>query len=649
LAKKIFTRKTPEEKQKEIEELTAAMDEKINSYFESPQKMIEHLAFMSNFYQYSPRNMALIQNQFQGAEAVGSFEFWKSKGASVNKGEKGIKILVPTPVEYFERGEEWVQVKYATKSEKEQLKQGQLETEKKMFFSIGHVFEYTQTNAREKGLKVSEIFGRYHRDGTIENDKEMTTALKKIANQLGFEILKEPPYELGTTKGVAFPYEKKIALNPRNTDYENVSTLIHELAHAKLHTPGRREELTRSEREFQAEMVAYVVSNRYGIDTEKFSLSYLANWTQGKDINDKERLLKEVRESAKEYIDTIDNHFAEIGLLKENRQAQNKQLLLMEFGSLSHAELKQVSHEEIDKMLSKRIHELEKPEVINRDLKASISDMQLLLEKEEINQEYIQSFNAVLKHNYQLIEQENIQQPTILIQWSEHHELKDGTLIRFAEGNELMKKLELQAHIDVEREVEYYKTRYHLLIPNDNKVDLINMDRLDIGDGYYSSPYQQIISEKSLMLEHTNALLNDLALFKHQEKHGALKIGEPSMLIHGYMTDFNHFGKVNNADYDQIADKDIQYTVALQNEDKELIVFSGEFNKDRFAHPLHHMEHNGIDKGIYEQLEKHWHNEIVRIENEQISNWAKATIPKIHEAEKSVLKNGTNKAIEMGR
>src|SRR5690606_38052823 len=122
----------------------------------------------------------------------------------------------------------------------------------------------------------------------------------------------EAPFELGTAKGAAAPTEKIIALNPRNTEFENVSVLIHELAHAKMHTPDRSQELSTNEKEFQAEMVSYVVSNRYGIDTEDFTLSYLANWTQGAELKDKERLLKEVQSTASEFIDEIDSHFEQV-------------------------------------------------------------------------------------------------------------------------------------------------------------------------------------------------------------------------------------------------------------------------------------------------------------------------------------------------
>lgn len=313
-----FKRKTAEERKQEIEDLTDGFSEKIDSYFLSEDKLKEHLDFMSKFHNYSIRNMTLIDKQFQGARAVGSYNYWKQKGVHVKKGEKGIKILAPTPVEYFSRNNEKIQVRYATKEEKAKIKSGQISTEKKMFFKVGHVFEYTQTNAREKDLEVSDIFKSYHRDGTIENDKAFINSLEKVAAKLGVEILDEPKQELGTAKGASYPYLKEIALNPRNSDYENVTVLIHELAHAKLHTPETRDNYTTEEKEFQAEMVSYVVANKYGIDTEEFSLSYLGNWTQGKELNDKENLLKEVKETSKEFIDIIDQNLLEIEQVKEN-------------------------------------------------------------------------------------------------------------------------------------------------------------------------------------------------------------------------------------------------------------------------------------------------------------------------------------------
>ncbi|WP_206207690.1 hypothetical protein [Virgibacillus indicus] len=69
-------RKTFDQKREEVKRLTETMNQSIGSYFKTP----EHLAFMMQFYQYSLRNTALIQNQFKGAQAVGSYKFWQQTG-----------------------------------------------------------------------------------------------------------------------------------------------------------------------------------------------------------------------------------------------------------------------------------------------------------------------------------------------------------------------------------------------------------------------------------------------------------------------------------------------------------------------------------------------------------------------------------------
>ncbi|MED4886553.1 ArdC-like ssDNA-binding domain-containing protein [Lysinibacillus fusiformis] len=117
-ARKKYTAKTAEDKQKEIEELSEKMTNQLSSYFVSEEALKEHLAFMSIFYNYSLRNMTLIQSQFMGAQAVGSFKFWQEKGVSVKRGEKGIQLFVPTPVTYLNRDGEWIQMQYANSKEK---------------------------------------------------------------------------------------------------------------------------------------------------------------------------------------------------------------------------------------------------------------------------------------------------------------------------------------------------------------------------------------------------------------------------------------------------------------------------------------------------------------------------------------------------
>src|SRR5699024_6101346 len=122
-------RKTYEQKRKEVKELTETMNESIASYFETPEQMAEHLEFMMQFYHYSLRNTALIQNQFSGAQAVGSYQFWQEKGVQVQKGENAIQILgaEKTQPKFKDDNGKWKGSKYATAQDKERMKSGELE------------------------------------------------------------------------------------------------------------------------------------------------------------------------------------------------------------------------------------------------------------------------------------------------------------------------------------------------------------------------------------------------------------------------------------------------------------------------------------------------------------------------------------------
>lgn len=570
-----YKRKTQEERMKEIEDLTNDMTEKIESYFVSEEALKEHLAFMSNFYNYSLRNMSLIDKQFMGATAVGSFKFWKDKGVSVKKGEKGIRILVPTPVEYFQRNGKMVQVRYATPEEKKKIKNKDIKTEKKLFFKVGHVFEYTQTNAREKGLEVSQLFKQYHQDGEIENNKEMLEALHKVADKVGFKILDEPRQELGTAKGAAYPYLKEIALNPRNTDYENVTTLIHELAHAKLHTPDVRDELTTAEREFQAEMVSYVVAKKYGIDTEEFTLSYLGGWTKGKELKDKEKLLNEVRDTAKEFIDTIDNHF---------EQVREKEKIIG---------LENYPNNELLSVIQGHIKESTR-EGVDDDFKIT----------------------------------------------------QIGVI-----GDRVNGERDIDKQTPLEVIVEYKGNYREDDIHNGLNEEPLRIDGIEVDFVPYSLEKGNMVNQKDFS-KNMVSLYKDKAYEafpKFHEQNSLTPIKEPVMLIHQEMDSFKNFGEVNNMKFDELKSEKIDYTVAIPNGENFDFVRSI-YNKNDYAHPLHHMEKNNVvDNDKYSLLEKNYHDVLL---NEDKAVFQSLT-PRIKQAldkeEKSMNKKAKTLEFELER
>src|SRR5690625_2889459 len=147
-------------------------------------------------------------------------------------------------------------------------------------------------------------------EGNVANYQAMLKAMKEVGDNFDVTI-GEPMEELGSAKG-AFYYgignsRNHIGLNPRNGELQNVKTLLHELAHAKLHSsPEKRMNLTSEEKEFQAEMAAYAVASYFDIDTSDYSLGYLAKWTQGKELQDKAKLLEEVRAASVEFIEIME-------------------------------------------------------------------------------------------------------------------------------------------------------------------------------------------------------------------------------------------------------------------------------------------------------------------------------------------------------
>ncbi|CEK40088.1 ImmA/IrrE family metallo-endopeptidase [Paraclostridium sordellii] len=295
---------TPKEK---VDLLVESANDTISSYFHSPEDMKKYLDYMSKFYKYSPRNVALIENQFNGARAVGSFKFWKDNGFTVNKGEKGIKILTPAKATYIILDDENMkQLKYATKEEKEKVKKGILQTTQKQFYKTGYVFDISQTNATSEDLP--KLFPNKWLDGEVKDYDKMYKAMEKIADTIGVKII-EPTEEMGVAKGYSLPSTKEVTLNPRNSQLQNVKTLLHELAHAKLHTLERRNNYFKQEREYQAEMVAYTTCSYFGIDTSDYSLDYLYGWTKNMDLDESIKIIEEVKETSTEYIQIIEDYF----------------------------------------------------------------------------------------------------------------------------------------------------------------------------------------------------------------------------------------------------------------------------------------------------------------------------------------------------
>lgn len=601
--KKKYQTKSPEEKKEAVQALTKKMEKSVEGYFRIPEDLKEYLTFMAKFYHYSPSNISLIQSQFQGASAIGSFSFWKEKGFPVKKGEKGIKILVPnrTVAKFKDKEGSWKTVTKANEEEKKQIESKSVEVMPgRLYFAFGHVFDLSQTNAKAEDLP--RIFPNRWLEGSVTDYQSLYKGMEAIAEKNGVKII-EPKQELGVAKGVSYTLTKEVALNPRNSELQNVKTLLHELAHAKLHTAETHMNYTAPEKEFQAEMTAYAVSSYFGIDTSEYSLGYLASWTQGKEMKDKTKLLKEVHETSIEFIETIENTLEKErektnekeveGMTNENEKQDEKDILLVEYMSLSNTTQEFVSVAELREQADR-----------NRAFEP-VEGAEKLSDKE-----FIDAFNEANQEKYAALNQNEINRPTMLVQWSDNETFKNNQLIPFGEANEKM--AEVISSIEKAREeakergqtIPYDQARYHIAIPKEvdrdfGRMELVSMDRFNIGDGDYKTPYEQVLNEKRYLSDEVKQALRDEVMNHRNNKEIPMEKVQENPLEKSKETP-NHLVTIevlaNGMQDEELArihmmdavTKDINY-LSVWNQDKT--------NRDDLYVSL--MEKNGKRENVY--------------------------------------------------
>lgn len=277
-----------------VEDLKNGLLTEIENYTQSPEKVVEMLDFIK-FHNYSSRNAMMIQMQRPGATAVGSFAKFKSMGYKVNKGEKGIKIFVPTKATVFYRQDKEgnktaTRLRNATQEEKQKIKDGSIQIQAKTFYKIGTVFDAPQTNMPKE--KYPELYPNRHQDFNMKNPGQIDSlenGLRSVANDMKMPVITYDPFNADirdkykdpqNAKGYFNRATNEIVLNGYNTPTENVSVLAHELGHAQLHNSQKQEkDLPRELKEMQAELTSYLYCSHYGIDVKQETVDYIANWT----------------------------------------------------------------------------------------------------------------------------------------------------------------------------------------------------------------------------------------------------------------------------------------------------------------------------------------------------------------------------------
>lgn len=297
IQKKIDWIESRDKRADELHQITDKLEKGVKDVFQS-DKYKQFLNVMAKFPRYSVNNTMLIMMQRPDAQLCQSFTGWKQMGRYVKKGEKGISILAPAPYKI-----EREQTKLDEKGRPVFDADGEPVKEKVEVtiraFKVVKTFDLSQTDGKElPTIGPSELVGN------IEGYPKLLQALQEISPvPVSFELID------GDAKGFYHLEDKKIVVQDGMSEVQTIKTLLHEMAHEKLHDKDNvpeAKDISRNGKEVEAESVAYVVCQHYGINTSDYSFSYVAGWTEGKETPELKASLDKIRQTASEFIYQID-------------------------------------------------------------------------------------------------------------------------------------------------------------------------------------------------------------------------------------------------------------------------------------------------------------------------------------------------------
>jgi hypothetical protein len=298
-----------EARKKEMDEITVKLEKGVKDIF-TTDSYKDYLNFCAKLPRYSVNNQILIMMQKPEATMCQSFSGWKEMNRHVLKGEKGIRILAPAPYK-MEREQDKLDGsgKPILDKDGEPVKE-KVEVTINAFKPVS-TFDVSQTDGDPiPTIGVAEL------TGTVDGYKTLLDALKDVIPvPITFENI-----ESGA-KGYFHVEENRIAVQEGMSEAQTVKTILHEAAHQALHSKEAQdassEQKSKNQKETEAESVAYIVCQHYGIDTSDYSFGYVASWSEGKEVPELKASLDTIRKTASDLIVKIDEKVQAIAQVQD--------------------------------------------------------------------------------------------------------------------------------------------------------------------------------------------------------------------------------------------------------------------------------------------------------------------------------------------
>ena len=272
-------------------ELLKTLEAGVKAVFSSGRYQ-EYLAAMARFHNYSWSNVMLIQLQRPDASHVAGFNTWLKLGRTVNAGEHGVRILAPAtfrkPVEKSldDAGDASDASSAATRAAAITVR----------YFRTVSVFDISQTSGADLPMLAKEL------EGDLPDFAAMLQAIRDVA---------KCPIEFGTVsggaKGFFAPAANKIDVKKGMAQLQTIKTLLHEVAHERLHRDTKE---SRSTAEVEAESLSFITMSHFGFDTSGYSFGYLASWSSDEQLAELRKSLPIIQKASNAIISDLESALA---------------------------------------------------------------------------------------------------------------------------------------------------------------------------------------------------------------------------------------------------------------------------------------------------------------------------------------------------
>ena len=290
----------------------------------SSESFKQYLSCLSKFHSYSLNNTLLILSQKPEASLVAGYHAWQTNfNRHVNKGEKGLMILAPVTTK-----EDRLMNKHDENGNVILDESGNPIQEMRVVnlthFKTTTVFDISQTSGDPLPSLVHDLTGSSNEVKAI-----IQTIQSVCAIPIEFKTETEDLSFMTGAKGYYSPRKDKIVINKDLEDLQTAKTLIHEYAHSILHKETNKNQ---SQREIEAESLAFVICDHFGIDTSEYSFGYIASYAN-KDYSELKSILVNIQSKAHEMIELIEPVFKENLHMLEKK---NQYITPVEMEELNH-------------------------------------------------------------------------------------------------------------------------------------------------------------------------------------------------------------------------------------------------------------------------------------------------------------------------